>query len=734
MSEHQIWPNELVALIFGGRWVGFGLFLAILVGAGIIIAWNNWRHYRPTKAALESRLAATQIVADQTSDVDAQSAFVAHYDDIDRAMQGGGKGSAELRHAWTQFTETIVNPNDAPLQATTRPEGYFLHLGDDTRVLAWWANIFVALGLTCTFLGIIAALVGAVQSMTAGADMAQIQKALIDLLTITAAKFWTSIGGVLASIVLRWFDRRWHSATDRRLETLCDRLEYGTLFSPPQRIAAEQLRELKQQSIALTEFSHQLAASIGDALGQHMQPVVAGLGGIQSSLNEFRDGSFNQIGKELGEAISRNAGSEMEGLAVALTGMTSGLQGVNDRLEGASGAASEQIAGAAREFSTASENMTHAFSQLNGRIEGISESLAGQAEEAERRTAQRVAEDKASYDAMAQGQRDVMRAMGEEMRAASTGASEAMVQAVQTAVRDAMAESSTAIRGALDGFAGATSGIQSAFDQMRGQVADMGNVLSGSAQGAAERNAIVLEKAAAALEGAAAKAHTGMAATLDTAITRSAEASGRAIAKAFEAFGERFEAASAGLVHTLTTTAGRMETLSSAIERSTGAANEHAGKLADAGREAQGVATMLGRAANDVAGAAEPIRAASKTIQESVGHSQELLRRSEESGSRQRTSMEMIATSLERTGTSATEAWHNYERRFTDVDEALGKALSQIQQAAHEHATGLNEHVGRIDLAMARAVDNFGKAVDDIAILASAIEDLLARLNSDPRT
>ena len=49
-------------------------------------------------------------MADQTSDVDAQSAFVAHYDDIDRAMQEGGKGSAELRHASAGGATIFVQP------------------------------------------------------------------------------------------------------------------------------------------------------------------------------------------------------------------------------------------------------------------------------------------------------------------------------------------------------------------------------------------------------------------------------------------------------------------------------------------------------------------------------------------------------------------------------------------------------------------------------------------------
>lgn len=726
-SEHVIAPNLWVAHAFRDPWIGFVLAVAILAWAVGIIIHNYLRHYRPTTAALKSRLEATDVIAAQATDVDAQNAFVANYETIDAAMHSSGPKTAELRHAWTQFSETILDPNDVPLRATARPEGYFLHLGDDTRVLAWWANIFVAMGLTATFLGIIAALVGAVTAMSGGSDMGRMQTALIGLLTITAAKFWTSIGGVLASIILRWFDRRWHSAMQQRLEMLCDRLEYGTLFSPPQRIAAQQLRELEQQSVALTEFSHQLAASIGDALGQQLQPVVAGLSGIQTTIDEFKTGSLNDFGSKLGDAIKENAGVEMRGLADALTRMTTDLGAVNDRLEGASGQASEQIANAAREFSAASEAMTRAFASLNTNIDAMAERLTGQAEEAEQRAIARVAEDRASYETMANGQREVMRAMGEEMRAASTSASEEMVRAVREAVNSATAESHTAIRGALDSFSAATAGIHSAFDQMRAQISEQGTTLAASASDAADRNADVLARAATALETAAAQAQAGMGIALEQAISRSAEESSKAISTAFAAFGERFEEASEGLVRMLASTAGRMDTLAQAIERSTGAADAHAGKLAEAGREAQAVGAMLGRAANDMSGAAEPIREATRTIRESVGHSQELLRRVEEQGGRQREMMETIADGLERTGNAAAEAWESYRTRFEGVDEALGRALEQIRSAANQHATDLNTHVGRIDLALAGAVERLGSALDDIKDLANALEDVRGR-------
>lgn len=736
--------NHGLAWLLVTPWAVPAIVLGLLFWCGGIIARNHVRYHRGNNAALNARLRVLAPVFAAKSVDEAQACFASDFDDIDTAMRQED-GSAALPHAWLEYAETIIDPGATTIQSTSRPEDFFLHLGDETRVLAWWANLFVGFGLTFTFLGIIAALTATTDSIRdAGADGSRMSSALILLLSLTAAKFWTSIAGVLCSIVLRWFDRRWHSATTAKLSRMSHAIERGTSFVPAQRIAFDQLRELRQQSVALSEFSTKLAVGIADALGEKMQPVITGLSGLQTSLgehlspladirtsiDEFKNGSFDKIGEGLATAMNDHAGAQMQALAGALTDMTRNLGSVNDRLDGASGAASEQIAGAAREFSVASEAMTRAFAQLNGSIDGMAGRLAEQGEAAEQRGRERVAEDRASYDAMADNQRRVMADAGEAIRQASATSTEAMVGAVRDAVGGAMAESTTAIRHALDSFAGATAGIQQALDATRTQVTEMGERLSGSASDAATRNAEVLARAADALEAATTRASTGLGQAAEDASRRAAEASGRAIEAAFAAFGDRFTTASERLVGTLTTTAGRMETLSGAIERSTGAAGDHAGKLAEAGREAEAVGTMLGRAANDVSTAAGPIREATGSIREAVGQTREMLTRANEAGARYQTALETISGSIERTGSSAAEAWESYRTRFDGVDEALGRALDQIKSASAEHATTLNGEVGKMDKTLADAVDRLGAALEPLSDYAAALDDVRGRFQA----
>ena len=319
------------------------------------------------------------------------------------------------------------------MRATSRPEGYFLHLADDTRVLGWWANIFVAAGLTFTFLGIVAALTVAVESLEA-VGSGNINQPLIKLLQMTSVKFWTSIAGVSSSIILRAFDRSWHARTQQALEIICDRLERGTLFSPPQRIAAEQLRELKQQSVALSEFSTKLAVGIGDALERQMQPMISVLGGIQTSIDDFKSGSFNQIGKELGEALSKNAGAEMQQLASALTDMTGNLSSIHQKLDESGKAANDQIASAARDFALASEQMKTAFGGLNDQIGGMGAKLTSEAEGVADRNAVLLA------------------AAAEALEKATSRTSETMGRAIDDALSQASKKSAETMEGAFAEF------------------------------------------------------------------------------------------------------------------------------------------------------------------------------------------------------------------------------------------------------------------------------------------
>jgi hypothetical protein len=327
--------NAGVEALFSLPNIALWFAFALLGWCAWIIIDNARRHYLPFSRALELRLAATDVVEASADTEQTRLAFAAAFPRIDAILAERDAGAAGLRHAWLQYRDTLLDQDEVPLRFTARPEEYFLHLGDETRVLAWWANIFVAIGLTFTFLGIVAALLKAVQAMGASADPANMQIALVGLLHITAAKFWTSIGGVLSSIILRVFDRRWHSRNQRGLELLCARIEAGTRYVPPQALAAEQLVELRRQTEALAkrgdaapsaaegmdeaasqriaEAAHQFA-SVSERLAATIESLDGRVGGIVAQAS-------TGIGETLGRAIKHGTdAADAQGQILASAG------------------------------------------------------------------------------------------------------------------------------------------------------------------------------------------------------------------------------------------------------------------------------------------------------------------------------------------------------------------------------------------------------------------------------
>src|SRR3546814_19287406 len=94
---------------------------------------------------------------------------------------------------------------------------------------------------------------------------------------------------------------------------LCDKLEHGMAYLPPQRIASDQLEQLKEQTPALRTFSEQLAAALDGALEKQMAPMITHLGSIQQGIAKISGGG----GAAVRSVIASIAGDEMAGPSMA---------------------------------------------------------------------------------------------------------------------------------------------------------------------------------------------------------------------------------------------------------------------------------------------------------------------------------------------------------------------------------------------------------------------------------
>lgn len=234
------------------RTPGVALLLAgTILAAGLILIGSSWwSAYRPLRHDLVERLEQLHALRG----VDTKRQFLAKLPELDRWFAGGAAHPA-LINGWTHFRSQLVETEEGVAGSFMEASEGFGRFDESARTLEWWANIFVAIGLVFTFLGIVAALSEATASMAAaGATGAAAQASLLGLLAIAATKFWTSIAGVLTSIILRVIARRRRRAIEWLEEDLFATLDSCVDLLSPQRVMVDQLRTLARIEEALSKL------------------------------------------------------------------------------------------------------------------------------------------------------------------------------------------------------------------------------------------------------------------------------------------------------------------------------------------------------------------------------------------------------------------------------------------------------------------------------------------------
>ncbi|MFT3997366.1 MAG: hypothetical protein QM667_08160 [Asticcacaulis sp.] len=192
----------LVVLAFGSPGVALVLAGGILLFALGLIIYSGIKGYSPLRAEIRDRWNLLTGLSGGSR----RKAFFEQFSQIDSRFSGtsgDGHASAALVLGWANYRSLLVDSEGDGFVTSIRAAEAFDRLDEPARALEWWANILVAVGLVITFLGIVAALSEATAAMSSGGGGAQMQGALMGLLAIAATKFWTSIAGVLASIILR---------------------------------------------------------------------------------------------------------------------------------------------------------------------------------------------------------------------------------------------------------------------------------------------------------------------------------------------------------------------------------------------------------------------------------------------------------------------------------------------------------------------------------------------------
>jgi hypothetical protein len=499
--------------LFGHAWVAPLVLLPAMLFAAVVIAGGQRKQVKVYKKEAAARLAVLRSAIDrQGGPDDAQLAFSAKYDEIDKAFSSVDLGGEKLAYAWREFQESIVQGDrGSVVRNTVRPIQYFARTAPSQAQLTFWSNMFVGIGLVLTFLGIVVALNTAGEGLDTE-NLNQQKAALTELLAVAGAKFSTSIAGVLASLWLRYSERRNSRECQNLIDELCEWLERGLLYVPPQRLAVEQLDIQNQQLAQLKQFNTDLALQIGEKFQVAIAPVTASLGTLNENIASMSEG----LGQGAAKAVAEASGGELRALGQTLGNLGEQLALMGTTVGNTGNEAAQQIRLAGADFAQAASDIRGAFERLSLQVDGMGDKLLTQAQ------------------AAGEAQSAALRRAGEISESAQQAASQSIAGAVQALSGAALAASSEFQAGLgkalADGAAASQEVFKAALEESGAGLRDSAAGISAAIQGAAGQ----IERASAGLATGATSMERGIKAFADTGTeARSAALALEGASKAF---------------------------------------------------------------------------------------------------------------------------------------------------------------------------------------------------------
>ncbi|AWN14247.1 anti-phage ZorAB system protein ZorA [Salinisphaera sp. LB1] len=258
-----------------------------------------------------------------------EAAFAAEFHSIKEKLSD----NRTLGHAWREFGEVLIYDawsGDSGIRNAQSPGDYF-YLGSVTsnrinlRFFNTFPNILTGLGILGTFVGLAAGISLASHGLGSD-DPVKMQAALQQLLSGASLAFFTSIAGMVCSIVLNLYEKgrihRLDGAVQRFVDALDARLKRVTVES----LANDQLEESKEQTQALKVFSNDLAFQIADALsekfsanlGPTLEKLVDAVEGMRDQRKDDTTEMLERMLKEFQTSLSGAAGQELSSLGHTL--------------------------------------------------------------------------------------------------------------------------------------------------------------------------------------------------------------------------------------------------------------------------------------------------------------------------------------------------------------------------------------------------------------------------------
>ena len=522
---------------------GFGgfLFLAILSTSLVVLAFTIawwWRAGRELRVAISAVRSATG-----STEVKRQAAFAERFDAISDRLNA----LKRIGPCWREFSETLDRPEADALENSPssgiairnerRPQDY-LTLGNadmTAPVLRSLPGVLIGVGLFLTFVGLIAALGTAADSLAGRVEQADMVDALRDLLGTAGAKFYASATALLCSILLGLTQRFGLRRLSARMHALNDELEERLQFDPMASTMRVQSKLARDQYDQLRSLSQDIGIAVGDRV---RDAVTSSNRELVESLNAVV-GRLDTLAKETGAGVSETVGAKLDD---ALSDTLASMDAILRDVQGSLGTLPAQIGGSVEALRAASGEMA------KGLTDGAEASARAAGEALSSAMTQ-------AGETVAADLRGITEPLGESvsaLRESSSALGREMATFAERAerLREAIAQGAErheALAGSLSSAAGAHERVANDNRDLARRMDDLAGRLERAGEGVSDGTETIASVIAEARERADALREQDRAARerLDAVLTRSREEMERHVAR-YDGLDEAFAKAFTG--------------------------------------------------------------------------------------------------------------------------------------------------------------------------------------------
>lgn len=354
------------------------------IGSAIcaLIVWATSSGYS-LRAGSKKLLAEIHAATGQIASANDAVAFVARYETVSQQLGG----NLILGARWREYQQSLLVPEQGLIRATARSDDWFdlglmrvPGIGIDLRYHAALPGLLVGAGLLFTFLGLAIALGSAGGIVADNVTQAGRNKALHDLLSAASFKFWTSVFGLLLSIIYALFRKHWLRKVELALDAFQSALDERIPLITPVQLQAETNTRLLSQTSVLEGFSNELAINLAGVfdnafdkrLGEHIGPLAIAMQQLSQNLTNRNEDAMQTMLTTFIEKLQGGTGNQMAVVAEKLVSLGTGLEGLQAGMRDAATRMAESADAMARRMGEGAEAaMAGVTAQMTSLVETL---------------------------------------------------------------------------------------------------------------------------------------------------------------------------------------------------------------------------------------------------------------------------------------------------------------------------------------------------------------------------